>query len=149
MRRRLNRGSRNSLFLMELIMAIFFFVIACGVCVQVFTKAHLISGDTRSTRLAVEEAENAAEIFRAHPQDTVSALLARLDGASLENGAVTACYDKDGKACDRDDAATVLKVVPGSSGATATAAIAVTDAGGTEIYALQVEKHIALQAGGQ
>lgn len=149
MRRRLNRGSRNSLFLMELIIAIFFFVIACGVCVQVFTKAHLISGDTRAERLAVEEAENAAEIFRAHPQEAVSALLARLDGAAVENGAVTVWYDKDGRACAPDDAAAVLKVVPGSSGATATAAIAVTDAGGGELYALRVEKHIAQQAGGQ
>ncbi|MEG2649608.1 MAG: hypothetical protein RSA63_01905, partial [Eubacterium sp.] len=59
--------SKNSLFLMELIIAIFFFVLASGVCIQIFVKAHVLSATTQRTQLAVNEASSAADIIRANP----------------------------------------------------------------------------------
>lgn len=48
-----NRTSKSSLFLMELIIAILFFAIASGVCMQIFVKAHLISKQTSKEQNAV------------------------------------------------------------------------------------------------
>ena len=41
-----NKSSKSSLFLMELIIAILFFAIASGMCMQIFVKAHLLTKQT-------------------------------------------------------------------------------------------------------
>ena len=40
--------SKSGLFLIELILSIFFFIIAMAVCLQLFVKAHTLSQDTIS-----------------------------------------------------------------------------------------------------
>lgn len=55
--------SKTSLFLMELIIAILFFSIACIVCVQIFLKSHQLSVKSESLSAAVLWCGNMAEIF--------------------------------------------------------------------------------------
>lgn len=83
-------ASRSGLFLIELILSIFFFIIAAAVVMQLFVKSHFISEDTININHALLYTQNISEIFLAangdfhaveqafHP-DT---LLATEDGAS-------------------------------------------------------------------
>lgn len=56
-------SSKNSLFLMELILSILFFTLTAAVCLQLFVKAHVLSQDTINLNYAVTQAQNFAEIF--------------------------------------------------------------------------------------
>ena len=56
-------SSKNSLFLMELILSILFFTLTAAVCLQLFVKAHVLSQDTINLNHAVTQAQNFAEIF--------------------------------------------------------------------------------------
>ena len=53
----------SSLLLLELIFAIFFFMVACAVCVQLFVNARLLSKDAQYLSYGVTECSNAAEII--------------------------------------------------------------------------------------
>lgn len=56
-------SSKSSLFLIELILAIFFFIIAMAVCLQLFVKSHLMSEDSIATTQSVLWTQNISEIF--------------------------------------------------------------------------------------
>lgn len=59
---RKSRARSSSLFLMELILAILFFSVASGVCVQFFVRSHLLSRDSEALNHAVNECSSVAEI---------------------------------------------------------------------------------------
>ena len=46
-------NNTSSLFLLELILAVLFFSVASALCIQIFTKAHLMSQDARDLNFAV------------------------------------------------------------------------------------------------
>lgn len=58
-----NYASRSSLFLIELIISIFFFIIAAAICMQLFIKSHSISQDTVAINHAIVLTQNLSEIF--------------------------------------------------------------------------------------
>lgn len=58
-----SRARSSSLFLIELIIAIFFFSVASAVCVEFFVKSHLMSRDSGALAHAVNECSGAAEII--------------------------------------------------------------------------------------
>lgn len=58
-----NRTSRSSLFLIELIISIFFFIIAAAICIQLFIKSHIISQETVAIDHAIVWTQNLSEIF--------------------------------------------------------------------------------------
>ncbi len=60
---KIKQSSKSSLFLIELIIAIFFFIIAATICIQLFVKSHTISSETVSINHAVLWTQNLAEIF--------------------------------------------------------------------------------------
>lgn len=60
---RRNRARSSSLFLMELIIAIFFFSAASAVCIQFFVKSHLLSRDSNTLNHAVNECASTAELI--------------------------------------------------------------------------------------
>ena len=72
---RKSRARSSSLFLMELILAIFFFSAASAVCVQFFVKSHLLSRDSNALNHAVNICAGVAE--------TVSAAESIQDAAGL------------------------------------------------------------------
>ncbi|MCR5670230.1 MAG: hypothetical protein K6G10_04430 [Butyrivibrio sp.] len=57
------RNSRLSLFLMELIIAIFFFSLASAVCVRLFVGAHVLSRKSEDVSMAVIWSQNLSEVF--------------------------------------------------------------------------------------
>ena len=58
-------ASRSGLFLIELILSIFFFIIAAAVVMQLFVKSHFISEDTININYALLYTQNISEIFLA------------------------------------------------------------------------------------
>ena len=82
-----NKGSKSSLFLIELIITVFFFSLTSIVCVRLFLYARSISDSACRTTAAVHLAQNAAESFYAakgDPRKTLSLFEMTLqEGASV------------------------------------------------------------------
>ncbi|QNM07090.1 hypothetical protein [Qiania dongpingensis] len=55
---------KSSIFLMELILALFFFSLASAVCMQLFAKSHLARTQTEELNYAIPLSESAAEGFQ-------------------------------------------------------------------------------------
>ena len=62
-------NNTSSLFLLELILAVLFFSVASALCIQIFTKAHLMSQDARDLNFAVNRLQPALciQIRQLHP----------------------------------------------------------------------------------
>lgn len=86
-------NNTSSLFLLELILAVLFFSVASALCIQIFTKAHLMSQDARDLNFAVNEVSSMAEQM---PDD------------SLQDAA--AYYDSSYASCEKADAVYVLTI---------------------------------------
>ena len=56
--------SKSGLFLMELIIAICFFAVASGICVQLFASAYTISRRGEGMQMAVMHSQSAISVFR-------------------------------------------------------------------------------------
>lgn len=62
-------ASTSSLFLIELILSIFFFILASAVVLQLFVKSHFVSERTISINNALLYTQNIAEVFLANNGD--------------------------------------------------------------------------------
>ncbi len=58
-----SRGSKLSLFLMELIIAILFFSVSAAVCVRLFASAHILAERTEGLNHATKWSESLSEVF--------------------------------------------------------------------------------------
>lgn len=118
-------NTTSSLFLLELILAVLFFSVASALCIQIFTKAHLMSQDARDLNFAVNEVSSMAEQM---PDD------------SLQDAA--AYYDSSYASCKKADAVYVLTVHYEPEDTLLKAHISMdTIADNRNIYALDVTKH--------
>lgn len=118
-------NNTSSLFLLELILAVLFFSVASALCIQIFTKAHLMSQDARDLNFAVNEVSSMAEQM---PDD------------SLQDAA--AYYDSSYASCEKADAIYVLTVHYEPEDTLLKAHISMdTVADNRNIYTLDVTKH--------
>lgn len=118
-------NNTSSLFLLELILAVLFFSVASALCIQIFTKAHLMSQDARDLNFAVNEVSSMAEQM---PDD------------SLQNA--TAYYNSSYASCEKADAVYVLTVHYEPEDTLLKAHISMdTVADNRNIYTLDVTKH--------
>lgn len=118
-------NNTSSLFLLELILAVLFFSVASALCIQIFTKAHLMSQDARDLNFAVNEVSSMAEQM---PDD------------SLQDAA--AYYDSNYASCEKADAVYVLTVHYEPEDTLLKAHISMdTVADNRNIYTLDVTKH--------
>ena len=118
-------NNTSSLFLLELILAVLFFSVASALCIQIFTKAHLMSQDARELNFAVSEVSSMAEQM---PDD------------SLQDAA--AYYDSSYASCEKADAVYVLTVHYEPEDTLLKAHISMdTVADNRNIYTLDVTKH--------
>lgn len=89
-------SSKNSLFLMELIIVILFFSISAAICMQVFAASKLTSLHSRNLSSAVIAAENAAECYKASGGDCGElALMLAGNTAMASSDSITVGYDGD------------------------------------------------------
>lgn len=118
-------NNTSSLFLLELILAVLFFSVASALCIQIFTKAHLMSQDARDLNFAVNEVSSMAEQM---PND------------SLQDAA--AYYDSSYASCEKTDAVYVLTVHYEPEDTLLKAHISMdTVADNRNIFTLDVTKH--------
>lgn len=80
------RETPSGLFMMEMIMVVFFFILCASTCILVFVKANQMSQNARDTNQGVLMAESAAEVWKAEGE---KGLIERLGASKTEEG----CYD--------------------------------------------------------
>lgn len=139
----------SSLFLLELILAVLFFSVASALCIQIFTKAHLMSQDARDLNFAVNEVSSMAEQISAgtlhsdtaaSSDDTASDPSTQMPDDSLQDAA--AYYDSSYASCEKADAVYVLTVHYEPEDTLLKAHISMdTVADNRNIYTLDVTKH--------
>ena len=142
-------NNRSSLFLLELILAVLFFSVASALCIQIFTKAHLMSQDARDLNFAVNEVSSMAEQISAgtlhsdtaaSSDDTASDPSTQMPDDSLQDAA--AYYDSGYASCEKADAVYVLTVHYEPENTLLKAHISMdTIADNRNIYTLDVTKH--------
>lgn len=154
-------NNTSSLFLLELILAVLFFSVASALCIQIFTKAHLMSQDARDLNFAVNEVSSMAEQISAgtlHPATAASSddtAASSGDTASdpstqISNDAWqgdTAYYDSSYASCEKADAVYVLTVHYEPEDTLLKAHISMdTIADNRNIYTLDVTNHLQRRA---
>ena len=118
-------NNTSSLFLLELILAVLFFSVASALCIQIFTKAHLMSQDARDLNFAVNEVSSMAE---------------QMSDGTLQDAA--AYYNSSYASCKKADAVYVLTVHYEPEDTLLKAHISMdTIADNRNIYTLDVTKH--------
>lgn len=149
-------NNTSSLFLLELILAVLFFSVASALCIQIFTKAHLMSQDARDLNFAVNEVSSMAEQISAgtlHPAtaassgdtaassgDTASDPSTQISNDAWQDD--TAYYDSSYASCEKADAVYVLTVHYEPKDTLLKAHISMdTVADNRNIYTLDVTKH--------
>lgn len=142
-------NNTSSLFLLELILAVLFFFVASALCIQIFTKAHLMSQDARDLNFAVNEVSSMAEQISAgtlhsdtaaSSDDTASDPSTQMPDDSLQDAA--AYYDSSYASCKKADAVYVLTVHYEPEDTLLKAHISMdTVADNRNIYTLDVTKH--------
>ena len=142
-------NNTSSLFLLELILAVLFFSVASALCIQIFTKAHLMSQDARDLNFAVNEVSSMAEQISAgtlHPDtaassdDTASDPSTQISNDTWQDD--TAYYDSSYASCEKADAVYVLTIHYEPEDTLLKAHISMdTIADNRNIYTLDVTKH--------
>lgn len=99
------KHSRSSLFLMEMIIAIFFFSLTSAVCIQLFARSHLLSQQTVDQNHAVLQAQNLAEGFLATEGDLaqMKKLFPECSAGNPEN-TLLLLFDGEWKECGPEQA---------------------------------------------
>ena len=168
-------NNTSSLFLLELILAVLFFSVASALCIQIFTKAHLMSQDARDLNFAVNEVSSMAEQISAgtlHPATAASSddTAASSDDTAASSGDTaassddtasdpstqisndawqddTAYYDSSYASCEKADAVYVLTIHYEPEDTLLKAHISMdTIADNRNIYTLDVTNHLQRRA---
>lgn len=154
-------NNTSSLFLLELILAVLFFSVASALCIQIFTKAHLMSQDARDLNFAVNEVSGMAEQISSgtlHPataassgdtaassDDTASDPSTQISNDAWQDD--TAYYDSSYASCEKADAVYVLTVHYEPEDTLLKAHISMdTIADNRNIYTLDVTNHLQRRA---
>ena len=134
--------SKSGLFLMEMIIAICFFAVASGICVQLFVAAHSISQRSANIQMAVMNAQSAAAAFKATGQNT-EALVTTLGASYHGGGQIVAWFNEEWEAVALEDGHHQMVVEKDLSVVPAVAYITVYDvASGDMLYSLSVSRYI-------
>ena len=168
-------NNTSSLFLLELILAVLFFSVASALCIQIFTKSHLMSQDARDLNFAVNEVSSMAEQISAGTLHSDTAASSDDTAASSDDTAAssgdtaassgdtasdpstqisndawqddTAYYDSSYASCEKADAVYVLTVHYEPEDTLLKAHISMdTIADNRNIYTLDVTNHLQRRA---
>ena len=139
-------NNTSSLFLLELILAVLFFSVASALCIQIFTKAHLMSQEVSSMAEQISagtlhpDTAASSDDTAASSGDTASDPSTQMPDDSLQDAA--AYYDSSYASCKKADAVYVLTVHYEPEDTLLKAHISMdTVADNRNIYTLDVTKH--------
>lgn len=149
-------NNTSSLFLLELILAVLFFSVASALCIQIFTKAHLMSHDARDLNLPSMmsavwpnrfQPALCIQIQRLHPMiqqlhPVIQHLIRPHRCPTIHWQDAAAYYDSSYASCKKADAVYVLTVHYEPEDTLLKAHISMdTVADNRNIYTLDVTKH--------
>ncbi len=102
---------KNKAFLpiLEQLLMIFIFFVACAICLRVFSLANQMSKDRDSLDRAVVAAQNAAELIKSNGGDFAACAQA-LSGTS-DGDTLTVFYDAKGSPVDNESKASLKLVI--------------------------------------
>ena len=133
----MNRKNRSNVMMMEMIVAVFFFLLCAAVCIQAFVKADLLSKRAADLNQSVLIAQSAAEIWKAEGE---AGLIHRFNGVKKDSPVetYTMMFDKKGNVADQSQAVYYgeVKVISELE-----AEVTVSKAGST-LYTLAVSRHL-------
>lgn len=90
------KGTKTSLFLIELMISLLLFAFCAAICVQLFHASNMRTAGAEDLEKAVFHATTAAEVYKSTGGD-IEALSATYDDAKsyLKDGVLTIYYDED------------------------------------------------------
>lgn len=100
---------RSNLFLLELILAIFFFSLAAAVCMQLFVKARSLSDQASLQNHALVEAKNACALFRTH-SGSLEALQEEYPSSVLTAASLEVYYDEAWELCEPESSLYTMEI---------------------------------------
>lgn len=132
----MNRKNRSNVMMMEMIVAVFFFLLCASVCIQAFVKADLLSKRAADLNQSVLIAQSTAEIWKTEGE---AGLTNRLKGLKSDSTTqtYTMMFDKKGNTADQPHAVYYAEVKFISE---LEAEVTVSKDGKT-IYTLTVSRH--------
>nr|WP_314462549.1 hypothetical protein [uncultured Clostridium sp.] len=132
----MNRKNRSNVMMMELIVAVFFFLLCAAVCIQAFVKADLLSKRAADLNQSVLIAQSTAEIWKAEGE---AGLSSRSYGQKKDSPVktYTMMFDKRGNTTDQSNAVYYgeWKNISGLE------AEVTVSKGGKTLYSLTVSRH--------
>lgn len=133
----MNRKNRSNVMMMEMIVAVFFFLLCAAVCIQAFVKADLLSKRAADLNQSVLIAQSTAEIWKAEGE---AGLIHCFNGVKKDSPVetYTMMFDKKGNAADQSQAVYYgeVKVISELE-----AEVTVSKAGNA-LYTLAVSRHL-------
>lgn len=133
------QSSRSSrLFLIELIIAVFFFSLGSAVCIQAFARAHSVSREARNLAFASSTVSGTANVLRFTGGDAGAFREYYPEAAADADGVLFACYREDFSPCGEDEAAYVLRAEARENGGVISSHIAMYGSDGELIYELRL-----------
>lgn len=89
---------RSNLFLLELILAIFFFSLASAVCIRLFVQTRTLSLESHKENQALTRAKNLSALFEAR-EGSLPDIAEDFPDAVVEDSSLRIYYDKDWEPC--------------------------------------------------
>lgn len=107
-----SRPRSSNLFLMELILAIFFFSAASAICLQFFVKSHLLSREAGALNQAVSICSSMAEFIQVSDssKEAMELLQAEYPEGSFTETELLLYYDKNFMICNADESAYLVRL---------------------------------------
>lgn len=144
-----SRPRSSNLFLMELILAIFFFSAASAICLQFFVKSHLLSREAGALNQAVSICSSMAEFIQASnsSREAMELLQAEYPEGAFTETELLLYYDKKFMVCNENESAYLLRLQLEEKDQMLKALLQVTESSpNTEsknLYELNVLHHLA------
>ena len=111
-------GSGTAMFMMEMIMVVFFFILCASTCILIFVKGNQMSSLANDTNRGVVGAESIAEVWKAEGVQGLEEHMSAVFVADTGEAAVyEICWDADWKVSGRNETSSYCgEVVLGTAG---------------------------------
>ncbi|HJC10651.1 MAG TPA: hypothetical protein H9935_07515 [Candidatus Blautia merdigallinarum] len=143
-------AKRSNLFLLELILAIFFFALASAVCILFFVQARALSRETHTQNEALVCAKNLSAFFESQ-EGSLTDIADNFPESSLEDSRLEIFYDENWNLCSEEEKSYLASLtLSGSSYEDHLLEGEIQVSDGSEVFCiLDVSCYIPLQAGEQ
>ena len=101
------RGTKSSLFLIEFMIVLFFFLLVTAICIQVFVRAYFFSRESENLSHAQTIVQSFAEALKGS-DGSIDSMQELMPELSLNVGNYEAWYDSQWEPCPEKEAAFLL-----------------------------------------